>query len=278
IRKLMIEVGGATAFIRDVMVPHAKAYHLVLTAGDAENPLRADTKSLLIQLHRLSGEFWVPAAMLAVTKALEDPNAGHRALVEIDRLVHVFRLLSVGGKRRSARISAICAALRNGEGFDNPQHSAFEIKREQLRVVSHHLRDLHGRNQQTCKLVLMRLNDELSGKVAAYPPADFSVEHVLPQRPKPTSKWRDDFPDAEHRDACTKSLGNLVLVTPAQNNRAKNEELADKQKVYATPENGRELPKISEAAIETQNWAPETIEKREAELLAMVARLWRIEV
>ena len=63
-------------------------------------------------------------------------------------------------------------------------------------------------------------------------PKDYSVEHVLPQRPGATSEWRRWFADAEEREICTESLGNLVAVTQKQNDRARNQEFSRKREIY----------------------------------------------
>ena len=68
---------------------------------------------------------------------------------------------------------------------------------------------MYRRDAQVCKQLLLRLNDELTRSTTLLDPKDYSVEHVLPQRPGATSEWRRWFADAEEREICTESLGNL---------------------------------------------------------------------
>ncbi|MDY7024981.1 MAG: DUF262 domain-containing HNH endonuclease family protein [Pseudomonadota bacterium] len=58
-----------------------------------------------------------------------------------------------------------------------------------------------------------------------------SVEHVLPQNPKPESQWRKDFTD-EQREEWTHRLGNLVLITTKKNTSQGNKDYKDKRSQY----------------------------------------------
>jgi len=58
-----------------------------------------------------------------------------------------------------------------------------------------------------------------------------SVEHVLPQNPKPDSQWCKDFTE-EQRQQWTHRLGNLVLITTRKNTSQGNRDYADKKSRY----------------------------------------------
>ncbi|MEO1280460.1 MAG: DUF262 domain-containing HNH endonuclease family protein [Pseudomonadota bacterium] len=278
IRDLIEQLGGAEPFVRQALLPLAKAYRLILSSDQASNSLGEETKTLLLKMRRLNGEDWIPAAMLAVIQAEDEPDVCHRTLLEIDRFAHMLRLMCLGAGRRQTRMAKVCTALQSDDGFRADPHPVFGISKEETRLIAHHLRDLYGRNPQACKLVLMRLNDEMAGTVVKLPSVEFSVEHVLPQRPKSTSDWRNVFPNAEQRQACTTSLGNLVLVTPSQNSRARNEEFSTKRTIYNQPEKDREVLTITRDAISSGNWDAATIATREQRLLSMLTELWRLEL
>jgi len=58
-----------------------------------------------------------------------------------------------------------------------------------------------------------------------------SVEHILPQNPKPDSQWCRDFTDTE-REQWTHRLGNLVLITTRKNTAQSNRDYQDKKTSY----------------------------------------------
>ncbi len=60
---------------------------------------------------------------------------------------------------------------------------------------------------------------------------DFHVEHILPQKPDPSSQWVKDFSE-EERERYTHSLGNLTLLGGKKNTEASNLDFKDKKKIY----------------------------------------------
>ena len=62
-----------------------------------------------------------------------------------------------------------------------------------------------------------------------------SVEHVLPQNPKPESQWLKDFTD-EQRNTWTDRLGNLVLITGRKNTSLGNADFDEKKARYFAKE------------------------------------------
>lgn len=280
IRQLVERAGGPEPFVDDVFRPLAVAYHRIIMADAPGHPMPADIAVQLKKLSRLTGEDWVPAAMLVLHRYGDDPVRVREMIGEIDRLAHVLRLLCLGSKRRQSRFAKVCAVLRSGPGDVTPDHPVFALSREDIRTVQHHLKDIHTRSLQAAKLVLLRINDELSADPEALGlrPSDVSVEHVLPQRPKAQSEWRRTFADPEERAECTTSLGNLVLVTPKQNELARNEEFAIKKEVYAQVLDRRPPPPITREVIDEAGWNADTVRAREARMLEILSRVLRIEL
>jgi hypothetical protein len=60
------------------------------------------------------------------------------------------------------------------------------------------------------------------------------------------SAWRGAFPDAQEREQCTRALGNLVLVSKAQNDKAGNLEFARKHAIYFPSGDGAPLLAIND--------------------------------
>ena len=140
-------------------------------------------------------------------------------------------------------------------------------------MVHHSLRDLHKRHAQVAKLVLLRLNDEVAGQPQTLDADELTVEHLLPRKPGINSPWRALFPDPADRERYTESLGNLVLVSKAQNDRAGNLDFARKREVlFGT---GPQLP-VNEFVRRQTEWTAPQIEAREADLLRILDHIWQI--
>ena len=141
--------------------------------------------------------------------------------------------------------------------------------------MQHNLRDLHYRNAPAAKQLLMRLAEHKAA--AARLPNDMTVEHVLPRKLSPSSGWRAWHPDPTERERCTESLGNLVLVTKGQNDRASNLDLARKLDIYFnTPD--APIPVINEDLRGRTEWKPEHIKAREGELMRLIEELWAFDL
>ena len=142
--------------------------------------------------------------------------------------------------------------------------------------ILYNLRNLHSRSPLTCKLVLLRLNDELSGAPQGLSPGDYTVEHILPQKPGRTSAWRSWFPSAEEREVCTNSIGNLVLVTREQNDKARNAELPRKLDIFFRAQ-GVQVPRITAELEGIAEWrAPQLLAREELVDIGIAARTEKV--
>jgi hypothetical protein len=277
IRRAMSEAGGPEPFLNNVLTPLAEAYHRVRHAADVELNIDADARRYLVYLGRLAEGDWAPAAMLALRQYADDPVRGSQLLEQIDRLAHVLRLLCVGTNKRKRRFAEVIEVIKTGAPV-GPDEGPFKLSREETRSIGYHLRSPYKRDQGVCKLLLLRLNDEISRSTTLLDPSDYSVEHVLPQRPGAASEWRRWFLDGEEREVCTESLGNLVVVTQKQNDRARNQEFARKREIYrGTVDDPPVLP-ITRDTVEASVWRADEIRAREAKLLGHIRDIWGIEV
>ncbi len=277
IRRAVGETGGPQPFLRDVLTPLAEAYHRVRRAADVEVNIDAEARRYLVYLGRLAEGDWAPAAMLALRQYGDDPARGNLLLKEIERLAHLLRLLCVGTGKRVRRFMDVVELIKSNVPV-RPGEAPFKLTREEIRNIGYHLRTPYKRDQQVCKLLLLRLNDEMSRGTTLLDPRDFSVEHVLPQRPGAASEWRRWFPDGEEREACTESLGNLVVVSQKQNDRARNQEFARKREIYRGTVDDPPVLAITRDAVEANVWRATEVRAREAKLLGLISDIWGIEV
>ncbi|GAA8003055.1 hypothetical protein HpCS31_00190 [Helicobacter pylori] len=108
---------------------------------------------------------------------------------------------------------------------------------------------------------------------------DFHVEHILPQKPDPSSQWVKDFSE-EERELYTHSLANLTLLGSKKNTKASNLDFKDKKKIYKGEEirlNKKKTFKVMDCYDITKNdvcryteWTPKSLEKRKEELIEII--------
>ncbi|WQW52304.1 DUF262 domain-containing protein [Helicobacter pylori] len=108
---------------------------------------------------------------------------------------------------------------------------------------------------------------------------DFHVEHILPQKPDPSSQWVKDFSE-EERGLYTHSLANLTLLGGNKNSQASNLDFKDKKKIYmgeeirlrkTKPSNVMTCYKMTiDIAHKYTEWTPKSLEKRKEELIQII--------
>ena len=126
-----------------------------------------------------------------------------------------------------------------------------------------------------CKYVLLRLDEAITDNQAKYLYRDISVEHVLPQHPKPNSEWTRSFPDEAIREKYVHCLGNLVLLSGKKNAAAQNYDFKTKVDIYFNK--GKFPPfALTFQVIKEDTWTPETIERRQKQLVNRLQDVWRL--
>ncbi|WRG79789.1 DUF262 domain-containing protein [Helicobacter pylori] len=107
---------------------------------------------------------------------------------------------------------------------------------------------------------------------------DFHVEHILPQKPDPSSQWVKDFSE-EERELYTHSLANLTLLGGIKNAQASNLDFKDKKKIYMGEIRSRKTKtsrvmtcyKMTiDIAHHYTEWTPKSLEKRKEELIKII--------
>lgn len=275
IRETIHTAGGAESFLNSILKPYGEALYAIRHASHAGSPRSAEINRTLKYLGWLGSSDWVPPAMLWWRLHEQEPDKLAAFLAALERLAYLLRLLGMGTDKRLARFHAVVVAIRRGNVLD-ARNSPLQLSREEQRNILYNLRNLHTRSPLTCKLVLMRLNEELGGPPQDLLPADYTVEHVLPQKPGRASIWRSWFPSAEEREACTNSIGNLVLVTREQNDRARNAELARKLEIFFRAP-GVTVPRITAELQGIAEWRAPQLLAREERLLSLVRSMWKID-
>ena len=275
--RALVAEHGSLPFLETFVTPMVDALQRLRAFRDCPRIGRRPALfAALTCLERLGKSDWVPAALLAMSRFDADPATASALLIEIERLAFLLRLRGLGADKRQRRFNAIISAIKSNPATALAS-SEFEITRDEQRMIAHHLKDIHRRNAPIAKLLLMRIEDEMSFVPLAISPQDLSVEHVLPQRPSPSSAWRKLFPDNAERETCQASLGNLALVTPRQNDRAENKDFAQKLEIYREVEPGAPVFVSNAAILEARTWQAADIKNREAQMMDVIAKLWRLE-
>lgn len=264
--------GRAREFVDEVLVPYAEASAMIrdraYAAGDGSDQVNLWFRRLL----QLDNNDWWPAALWALRSHGDNPEWLGSFFRLLERLAASMFVRRVYTTPRVHRFAELLTELNNGLGLDAPALQLTESERADTLArldgdVYHELR--------TRRFILLRL-DELVGEhdiVATYDAPRITVEHVLPQNPGQQSQWRADF-TFDERKKWTHRLANLVLLSRTKNSQVQNLDFTAKKERYLR--RGVVTFPLTTQVLGQETWTPEHLEKRQAELLGLLAREWRL--
>jgi hypothetical protein len=273
IRLVLGEMGGQK-FLTDVVQPYAEISHQVVNASHSGSLLSGQINRLLTYLGWQRSADWMPSTMLWMQLNRNDPARTLAFLQEMDRFAYALRLQCLASNKRTARFQPLIKSILDNPAGD-PAALTFTLEDKERRHVAMNLSKLHERNAQVCKLVLLRINDEITGGLQNVDPEKFSVEHILPKNPGADSEWQQLF-TPDQREKSIQSIGNLTLVTKSQNERAANMDFAGKRTIYAEVRAGAGPLPITRELVDVERWGPAELAARSELMLARVNAIWRI--
>lgn len=283
LRRAVARAGGPQRFAQTIFEPMADVY--IATRGDVSAPGNSAAGWLhgLRIIERFCDDEWVPVAMLALQRLKADQEALCAFLRALDRFAMALVLLRPIQSERRQAYRHIIAELNTCEQVRDPA-SLFALDDHQqpavLRRASLRLKDAAN---GASKAILIRLDAHLSGRpiadyLALLETTGFTVEHVLPkgERLARTSAWNREFPGAENRQACSWSIGNLLLLEESRNADARQHDFADKRSIFF-PDDTPHALHLTEEFRHLENWTRDTLAARHSRLMQAFKDVWNID-
>ncbi|MFB9684218.1 DUF262 domain-containing protein [Amycolatopsis plumensis] len=265
--------GRAADFVDDVLAPYGHAYRDIITCDYQSLPEAGEINRWLRRLHRLDNFDWQAPALWALTHHQFDRDWLVEFLGKLDRLGAWMLVRRYNTHGRGQRIGQLLRELDSGLGLGSP---ALELTEDEQAEMFDRLHGEIYTQTAVRKYVLIRLNEILSDPpVFEHPPKIITVEHVLPQNPKPDSEWRRLF-TPEQRAYWTHRLANLVLLSRTKNSEAQNYDFGIKKSRYFTSKSGESNFALTTQVLATDTWTPELLEQRQDELVGLLARAWSL--
>lgn len=265
----------AEEFIDKVLLPFSDAYEDLIAQKYAGGPGSAEVNRSLQRLHQLDNNDWRPPALWALRHHYSEPDFLADFLRRLERLAASMLIRRVYATPRVTRYGELLKEIDDQSlGLDAPSFKLSEG--EQADTIQALSGDLYL-VKPVRRYVLLRL-DELLAKQpgVTYHHKMITVEHVLPQNPKPNSTWAAVFDD-ESRSFWTHRLGNLLLLNRAKNSEAQNYDFEIKKVKYFAGSNGVAAFAITTQVLQEQEWTPATLEARQTHLMALLANEWQLD-
>ncbi len=262
------------AFITDVLEPMGDIMLAIKRASHSGNAaLAPDINRVLTACNWLPTNDWVPVAMAALHAHPRRPTEVLKILGLLQRLAYGFLILGKGGPARETHYRHILKAIADGRSLADRTHPLTLTDDEDDGIARGLINGLYRARSSQCRPVLAWIS--AIGSEAELPARldDVTVEHILPQTAAEIAYWRSAFPEARIREAATRSLGNLALITRRQNDRCKNAPYPEKIAVLFEGDNASRF-EITRMLKDIADWTPEAVLQRETMLFERVAKVW----
>jgi Protein of unknown function (DUF1524)/Protein of unknown function DUF262 len=257
-------------FMNTVLIPCANALRLLDDRQIGSGVLAGINSRHIKMLSWLDHRLWVaPALVWLVTKG-DQHRETEPFFAQLDRLAWMLRLASTDPTVQENRFIRLTTAVHNKRPVHEwPEFTIGDTTRDEAMAIlrSHNFYHKHVTNR-----LLRRLSYHLGRDPGVIDGVNVSVEHILPRRPPKERQWKKDFCGSRIKDY-TNRLGNLVLLTGAQNRKADTNDWPFKREILKN--SGFDL---STDAATHAKWTPKTIEARTERLIALLLTPWDIPV
>jgi hypothetical protein len=257
-------------FVRDNGDYFEQLLRSQLVATESSEALAKRARRVLRWLNAVDNVDWFPSA-LSMCRRIKSAQELVEHLEALERLVAFQFVTRANVTARVARQGKVLEWLTQKTPTENPVNLTQE-ERQRFRD------GLDGDIYSTAKTrlyILRRLDEAVGDGGSIYVGANPTVEHVLPQNPKPGSQWSSWF-SSEEAAHWTHRLANLVLLTRAKNSEASNYDFEQKKKKYFESPHGVSTFGLTTQVLQAKEWTPALLSRRQRELTSHLAREWRL--
>lgn len=262
--------------ISEVIEPYAVAYLIAKKSEYVSTANAADVNALLKWLNRIDNSDWMPCAIQFLSTQKDSPEYVLWFFQQLERLAAYMHISAKNVNQRIARYAVVLEELMGAHSLDSPVKTV-ELteseKREMLDVLNSDIYYLTARRRN---YLILRLDSFLSDGAASYDAKVLTIEHVLPQTVVADSEWEENWPTEEVRQQWVHKIANLVPLTQQRNSAASNLDFAKKKTAYFGGRKGVSSYVMTTQVLNTPEWTPEVVEKRQKSLLDVLEAGWQL--
>jgi uncharacterized protein with ParB-like and HNH nuclease domain len=264
-------------FIDKVLEPYADAFIVMKKEQYVSTKNSKDVNVLLKWLNRVDNSDWRPSAILFLSQKKNEYLYVLWFFQKLERLTAYLHICAKTVNYRIKRYGQVIAELKKEHSFDQ-KISTIELTEievsEMQNVLDSNIYELSPRRRN---YLILRLDSFLSDGAATYDPNILTIEHVLPQNVPLESVWLEAWPSESHRQWVHR-ISNLVPLTQKRNSQAQNFDFEKKKNAYFGGNKNISSYALTTQVLNTLEWTPDTVEKRQQLLLQLLAERWELGV
>ncbi len=262
-------VGGVRNFLFDQLPRYGRVQRHILKCTVDAGPATAEVNRRLKMLQQLDVWNWCPAALAHLAGHRGSHEKTRRFFQALDRFAFACELSVIESKVRIKRF-AQAVRMASDEKAYLPGGPLDLSDSERLHFLERLNRS--SRRDRQRRLIMLRVEAAMPGGNVLALTDDVSVEHVLPRAGGPW--WNDRFPNKAMREDLANYLGNLVLITPEQNEEADVKPFPQKKEIFFRA--GPPVHAVTKHIRQVNEWTADVINARHEELVRILGNDWEL--
>lgn len=268
-RAAVDRTGGVRAFLFDQLPRYAHALRAIFAGNVDVGPASADVNRRIKMMKQVEEWDWAPAAIAFLAEHAGEHERARRFFQALDRFTFACELSVIDNRVQQSRYARAMRNVGDDKALYGPK-GALELTDTEYMKFIETLNKSRKRDRQR-RLLMIRLEAAMPGGHQLQMTDDVTVEHILPRAGG--AWWNERFPDPGLRSEAANLLGNLILITYAQNSAAGAKSYPDKRKVFFnTP--GAPIYALTRDIAGVEEWTMQAIERRHENLVQILCEDW----
>lgn len=273
-RKAVLSKLDARVFLDEKLPAFVDAYDIISKGKPRFGQYDDELQISLNHLRLIDHQLWRAPALRYIVNDPGDAEKRLEFFQKLERFAFIMMLVVPDRKHRLRRYDKIASAI------DNPRtlfgtRGPLAITKDECRKAASRLLGRFGSFGQR-RAITLRLNAEIEGGISLGPNTGATVEHVLPRNLPDASPWHNSWlGHTHHRDLC-ETIGNFVLLSQKDNEKADNGAFEDKKALYFA--NGEPEFALTRDIKDHLSWTPDTVRTRTQQLANILIEAWGLNV
>jgi hypothetical protein len=271
-RTALTTVADPRRFLEVDLDRYVRSYHTIREASADYESWSDLINHRLRCLAMVQEKQWLPAAIWVFANTSKSEGSFvSRYLGGLERFAFACALAAIDSGARQSRMRRILRAGKDSVQLFGSRGAMVLSERERHQLMDRMCRP-SKREAKRRRMVVFRANAAL-GEALDLNADDATVEHILPL--KASGEWARVFTDPGLRAEQASAIGNLTLLTYAQNEAAADRAFARKREIYFQP--NVIVRALTKDIRDVQRWDAGEIVNRTQRLRAALARDWGLD-
>ncbi|MEA5535310.1 DUF262 domain-containing protein [Crocosphaera sp. XPORK-15E] len=277
-RKKIKPQNNPIQFIDEVLKPCSDVFEII-----RDQRFSCDNKEDEQEINRLFGWLnlidnsdWLPPAIHFLVRYSNTTFHIKEFFINLERLAAGLMIVRADINNRGRRYTQLLKAIDQSAEAAISKAKDLLSAEDQNKIFKTIDGNLYQQNS-SCLYVLKRLDSALAegGLSPSFDAKMVTIEHILPQNPKPNSQWCETWTEAD-RETWVNRLGNLALLSRKKNAAAQNYDF-DKKKGRYFKEGSQIIFPLTIDVIHQNQWTIKQVKENQKKYLNILTDLWNLE-